>query len=101
MARLTSSSEESSSEFMYWRAHSNWPVTPACPYRIPNTAIILAKLRVFADPRPPYAQRTSAPPQNMGITFRSEEPPSELQSLLRISYAVFCSKTKHTQRHNK
>src|SRR3546814_4281262 len=29
------------------------------------------------------------------ITFRSEEPPSELQSLLRLSVAVFCSKKKN------
>src|SRR3546814_5125455 len=28
---------------------------------------------------------------------RSEEPTSELQSLLRISYAVFCLKTKQTR----
>src|SRR3546814_7772512 len=27
---------------------------------------------------------------------RSEEHPSELQSLMRISYAVFCLKKKHT-----
>src|SRR3546814_1858912 len=32
---------------------------------------------------------------------RSEEPPSELQSLLRISYAVFCLKKKHTQIRRK
>src|SRR3546814_10426086 len=31
---------------------------------------------------------------------RSEEHTSELQSLMRISYAVFCSKKKH-QKHNK
>src|SRR3546814_5231546 len=32
-------------------------------------------------------------------TDRSEEHTSELQSLMRISYAVFClKKTKHTQR---
>src|SRR3546814_7687069 len=29
--------------------------------------------------------------------FRSEEHTSELQSLMRISYAVFCLKTKKTQ----
>src|SRR3546814_3208881 len=29
---------------------------------------------------------------------RSEEHTSELQSLMRISYAVFCLKKKHTQR---
>src|SRR3546814_2150867 len=33
---------------------------------------------------------------------RSEEHTSELQSLMRISYAVFCSKNKHTitRRHS-
>src|SRR3546814_6727917 len=30
-------------------------------------------------------------------TFRSEEHTSELQSLMRISYAVFCLKNKNTQ----
>src|SRR3546814_2805509 len=30
---------------------------------------------------------------------RSEEHTSELQSLMRISYAVFCLKTKHTPTH--
>src|SRR3546814_7147579 len=29
------------------------------------------------------------------ITHRSEEHTSELKSLMRISYAVFCLKTKH------
>src|SRR3546814_1993734 len=33
--------------------------------------------------------------------FRSEEHTSELQSLMRISYAVFCLKKKHTQTQNK
>src|SRR3546814_9891417 len=32
-----------------------------------------------------------------GVDRRSEEPPSELQSLMRLSYAVFClKKKKHT-----
>src|SRR3546814_9334510 len=30
---------------------------------------------------------------------RSEEHTSELQSLMRISYAVFCLKKKHTMKH--
>src|SRR3546814_9805555 len=30
------------------------------------------------------------------MTIRSEEHTSELQSLMRISYAVFCLKTKNT-----
>src|SRR3546814_1561024 len=32
--------------------------------------------------------------------FRSEEHTSELQSLMRISYAVFCLKKKKKKRHN-
>src|SRR3546814_2169973 len=32
---------------------------------------------------------------------RSEEHTSELQSLMRISYAVFCLKKKNKQLHNK
>src|SRR3546814_4421501 len=32
---------------------------------------------------------------------RSEEHTSELQSLMRISYAVFCLKKKNTIKHNK
>src|SRR3546814_2567121 len=32
---------------------------------------------------------------------RSEEHTSELQSLMRISYAVFCLKKKKKQKHNK
>src|SRR3546814_10673982 len=33
------------------------------------------------------------------VTARSEEHTSELQSLMRISYAVFCLKTKKTPQH--
>src|SRR3546814_7429199 len=32
---------------------------------------------------------------------RSEEHTSELQSLMRISYAVFCLKNKHNTNHHK
>src|SRR3546814_2535777 len=35
------------------------------------------------------------------VTTRSEEHTSELQSLMRISYAVFCLKKKKTQKRNK
>src|SRR3546814_8863277 len=42
---------------------------------------------------------------NAALDFvRSEEHTSELQSLMRISYAVFCLKKKHTSRvtnHNR
>src|SRR3546814_8372004 len=35
-----------------------------------------------------------------GTPGRSEEHTSELQSLMRISYAVFCLKKKTTKKHN-
>src|SRR3546814_3396799 len=35
-----------------------------------------------------------------GARLRSEEHTSELQSLMRISYAVFCLKNKHTTDHD-
>src|SRR3546814_3154027 len=34
------------------------------------------------------------------LAKRSEEHTSELQSLMRISYAVFCLKKKNQQKHN-
>src|SRR3546814_2425143 len=36
-----------------------------------------------------------------GASFRSEEHTSELQSLMRISYAVFCLKKKKKHKKNK
>src|SRR3546814_8552554 len=36
-----------------------------------------------------------------GDSTRSEEHTSELQSLMRISYAVFCLKKKNTETRNK
>src|SRR3546814_9909025 len=41
------------------------------------------------------AQQRPHLPQGLG-KIRSEEHTSELQSLMRISYAVFCLKKKHT-----
>src|SRR3546814_9844969 len=42
-------------------------------------------------------------PQEELVNFRSEEHTSELQSLMRISYAVFClkKKNKHKQKKKK
>src|SRR3546814_10838908 len=40
------------------------------------------------------------PPRDYSIGKRSEEHTSELQSLMRISYAVFCLKKKTTQTSN-
>src|SRR3546814_4983291 len=48
------------------------------------------------DQRPPlgYGNRTSRQNSTQGRFSRSEEHTSELQSLMRISYAVFCLKKK-------
>src|SRR3546814_9072359 len=40
-------------------------------------------------------------PYNQEITHRSEEHTSELQSLMRISYAVFCLKKKKNNTNNR
>src|SRR3546814_1279781 len=46
------------------------------------------------DPPPPVGRGGQSPPQPS--LARSEEHTSELQSLMRISYAVFCLKKKKT-----
>src|SRR3546814_9698054 len=43
-----------------------------------------------------HQKGTASPPHARGI-LRSEEHTSELQSLMRISYAVFCLKKKNGQ----
>src|SRR3546814_8739764 len=65
------------------------------------SAILASSLPVL-----PLPQADSARPQAARETIRgsfikgrSEEHTSELQSLMRISYAVFCLKKKQTQKH--
>src|SRR3546814_2716191 len=52
----------------------------------------------IASERPPSALVLEAPPSSIADVaqahYRSEEHTSELQSLMRISYAVFCLKKK-------
>src|SRR3546814_2771393 len=45
-----------------------------------------------------YFIRLSADSDHITRKIRSEEHTSELQSLMRISYAVFCLKKKNTQK---
>src|SRR3546814_10010653 len=51
---------------------------------------------VFADAVAPIAEQVEPPPAEADEpeAYRSEEHTSELQSLMRISYAVFCLKKK-------
>src|SRR3546814_9029938 len=44
--------------------------------------------------------RTKVPADDIAIRIRSEEHTSELQSLMRISYAVFCLKKKKNHKTN-
>src|SRR3546814_2831062 len=57
--------------------------------------------KIIADPNVALDAITR---QQATFTFvtlsRSEEHTSELQSLMRISYAVFCLKKKQTQKHS-
>src|SRR3546814_9830072 len=48
------------------------------------------------DDNHPLWERHSGRSGQTGPEWRSEEHTSELQSLMRISYAVFCLKKKHT-----
>src|SRR3546814_7538480 len=53
---------------------------------------------VFAARHAPSGERLFNSVFTLGLMIgRSEEHTSELQSLMRISYAVFCLKTKKTQ----
>src|SRR3546814_8672823 len=57
---------------------------------------VLELTKVWAGP---YAGKLLAFLGAEVIRVRSEEHTSELQSLMRISYAVFCLKKKKTQEH--
>src|SRR3546814_2345873 len=50
-----------------------------------------------ADPQEGQRERGEPQPPHVAAEARSEEHTSELQSLMRISYAVFCLKKKKTK----
>src|SRR3546814_1108189 len=56
------------------------------------------RCRTGVEEYPPGDRRAGYSPAGLGAVWRSEEHTSELQSLMRISYAVFCLKKKKT--HN-
>src|SRR3546814_3318312 len=68
---------------LWQRAHGEYWMS--APNRLRFVAFSLA---VIAGPR------KTMPPGRHFMTSRSEEHTSELQSLMRISYAVFCLKKK-------
>src|SRR3546814_1931091 len=61
----------------------------------PNAEYLQLATPVEENPAIQHFQKVAAELQVvLPISFRSEEHTSELQSLMRISYAVFCLKTK-------
>src|SRR3546814_2706852 len=73
------------------RAHVR--LRKSCGGSLPAACRCAMRLFPFARPRVPAGQaRREGPAQ--AHPFRSEEHTSELQSLMRISYAVFCLKKK-------
>src|SRR3546814_10735129 len=56
---------------------------------------------LFSQPRPIRTAHTAEGWTPETIAERSEEHTSELQSLMRTSYAVFCLKKKQKQQHNE
>src|SRR3546814_1844030 len=72
-----------------WAAWVSWCMVRRCPFPI---------LQLQSRPRPARLHQPSTARQGqIGVAHvRSEEHTSELQSLMRISYAVFCLKNKIT-----
>src|SRR3546814_4362661 len=64
-------------------------------------AVLLRAERLEDRVRPeiPRRDRARRDARGQGADHRSEEHTSELQSLMRISYAVFCLKQKNTKIH--
>src|SRR3546814_5133409 len=59
------------------------------------------EIKGLTEPKTPEAARICREDLNEVIASRSEEHTSELQSLMRISYAVFCLKKKTTNQDHK
>src|SRR3546814_1537576 len=67
-------------------------------FALNDITFIHALLDVFST-SPSYAALLHWFCDRGALSFRSEEHTSELQSLMRISYAVFCLKKKKKQSH--
>src|SRR3546814_13825462 len=66
---------------------------------VPSTIVGMTKLTHWSDPDGGNSGKVTLRTM-MSRRPRSEEHTSELQSLMRISYAVFCLKKKKKQKHN-
>src|SRR3546814_8726382 len=90
-----------------WRWHLGSPA-PLCEWLFfdrsgvehLNCAAVHHRLR-FGDKVLALIHRSDFPERDQAHDARSEEHTSELQSLMRISYAVFCLKKKKEKQNNK
>src|SRR3546814_7885294 len=84
-----------------WRMVRSHPVrrsSSACPRLQPGAD----RRQAAHDNRRDRSSRVhECPARGPSLSPRSEEHTSELQSLMRISYAVFCLKKKNTKKSNK
>src|SRR3546814_1338579 len=67
----------------------------------PRAAIALPPVRTVVRRQPRRRRDLHHQPERAAVPWRSEEHTSELQSLMRISYAVFCLQKKTTLTKNK
>src|SRR3546814_9937095 len=73
------------------------------PPRPPSRALLRLRSSRRSSPAPSSRSARRASPSSSATgppSRRSEEHTSALQSLMRLSYAAFCLKKKHTQKHN-
>src|SRR3546814_1623873 len=75
---------------LFWRANQSAPSPGPSMFTRPLSIAALSQTA----PYDTFLFRSAARPVLMAATARSEEHTSELQSLMRISYAVFCLKKK-------
>src|SRR3546814_4718201 len=93
--------------FPYTTLFRSWPCTAArdhsssAPLPVPTARSVRAPVRGTVAPCRNRASVLPAPPDRAAavLCHRSEEHTSELQSLMRISYAVFCLKKKIQHTH--
>src|SRR3546814_5954440 len=77
------------------------PMPMARNHERPSRSCAMVAHSVPAGPQQVQPPSSDVPARKGANTVRSEEHTSELQSLMRISYAVFCLKKKNTDTYNK
>src|SRR3546814_1492967 len=75
-------------------ARGDWPVQPGLPFTPGHEGVGRVEAHGPGVTEPAIGERVA-------LAWRSEEQTSELQSLMRISYAVFCLKKKNSSNNIK